>query len=951
MQPPNKPRPRMRVGLCRPSSTGSRPLSRPIKQSSSTLPQHPLKLAQSTANPVKPSPLNSKPDDKSANQKGSDGDKSVQYFSVLYTKRSKKKHKSWLDGYVILSNDRRVQLQNEDGKTISTERFTKPLGGLKEGNTLEIASWELEVQSQVAEDDYISGKLFTPQQPVNSSAVVQRLRQKPFKPLVSRSSLKQDQSGKLLRPAHDPNSPDAIILLQALSQSSKQTVPIVLDPYLAKRMRPHQREGIRFLFDCTAGNFIQNEEGGQGAILADEMGLGKSLQAIALIWTLLKQGPFGVPLAKKAIIVCPASLVRNWVNEIRKWLGDERLKPVALESGVSTYESKEAMAAFINGAVRRLLVISYEMFRVNAAQIYQSQCGLMVCDEGHRLKSACGNKTIEALRKLPCRRRVILSGTPVQNDLEEFFAVCDFVNPGCLNSLSSFRAVFANPIISSRDSNAPESVVRLGKARAKELSRVTSQFVLRRTSDLLEKYLPPKTETAIFCRLQPKQESEYEQEARRWFANIADCKAMSAALCAINYLRKICGHPVLITNDCAEESDEDEQNFDISADRKPSTPENASTLDVKESAKMQVTASICDECLAANDKVIIVSNFTTILNLLETMLQQRQIRFCRLDGSTAVNTRGDIVRRFNEGSLGEVFLLSAKAGGVGLNLIGANRLILFDPDWNPATDMQAMARIWRDGQKKRVYVYRLLCTGTIEEKIFQRQLFKGELQSAIGNGHGDCSGRQSDGKEGNFKVEELRDIFQYNGNVDFCDTLDVLERCKEDHRKTGLLELFKLYRDKCRSENLPGMVWCGDDQVLDRALNGKLDTHGIVSYLSTKVVGNNSDESDGNCVTQSLSRVNSKETLRSSPARPAKRRKKLNFDSDDEDESDTNSAAIKTEDKDTISVPSIVADFDPDCEDQPLKSEGLQQGKQSTADKDKDFTWDDAMKHLDDGIM
>lgn len=941
----------MRVGLCRPGSAVNRPLLRPLERpETSPLQRPPLKLVQKSKETVKPSTFPSKLSDSTTNQTSSDGDKCVQYFSVLYTKRSKKKHKSWLDGYVILSNDRRVQLQNEDGKTISAERFSKPLGGLKEGNTLEIASWELEVQSQVAEDDYVSGRLFAPHQPVQTATTPQRPRQKPFKPLMSRTSGKSDQAGKTLHPAHDPSAPDAHILLEPMDRGVKQSVHIVLDPYLSKRMRPHQREGVRFLFNCTSGNFIRTGEGGQGAVLADEMGLGKSLQAIALIWTLLKQGPFGAPLAKKAVIVCPASLVRNWVNEIRKWLGDERLKPVALESGVSTYESKEAMAAFINGNVKRLLVISYEMFRANASQIYQSQCGLMICDEGHRLKSACGNKTIEALKKLPCRRRVILSGTPVQNDLEEFFALCDFVNPGCLNSLSSFRAVFANPIISSRDSNAPEGVVRLGKARAKELSRITSQFVLRRTSVLLEKYLPQKTETAIFCRLQPKQEAEYDREARRRFVDIADNKAMSAALCAINYLRKICSHPILVDNNYDEDSEDGETNSSNSNGEDASN--DISNLNAQDSAKMQVTVSICDACLAANDKIIIVSNFTTVLNLLESVLKQRNIRFCRLDGSTAVNTRGDIVRRFNEGTLGDVFLLSAKAGGVGLNLIGANRLILFDPDWNPATDIQAMARVWRDGQKKRVYVYRLLCTGTIEEKIFQRQLFKGELQSAVDGSNGDAFGQEADGKEGNFKVEELRDIFQYNGNVDFCDTLDVLERCKEDRGKAGLLQSFKQYRDKCKGENIAHMVWCGDDEVLDQALNGQLHTHGVVSYLYNKVTGS-TGECIGSDVQPTPARSDDKDLSSHATIRPAKRRRKLICDHHEVENS--NNTSNSTGDNENANDENIdcpdVADVKQGNERQSQKLSGLQRDVVTTLEDvniDNDFTWDDAMKHLDD---
>lgn len=701
------------------------------------------------------------------------------------------------------------------------------------------------MQSAVQEEDYVSGRLFAPPEPAKSTNTP-RPQQKRFKPLRPRSSVVVDASDKPPPAMHNPCAKDAIVLLPAISKGASVSIPIVLDPFLGKRMRPHQSDGIRFLFECTVGRVLQTQKGGEGAILADEMGLGKSLQAIALVWTLLKQGPYGTPLAKKAVIVCPASLVPNWVNEIRKWLGDERLKPVALESGVSTFESKQAMAAFIGGTVRKLLVISYEMFRANAENLYSANVGLMICDEGHRLKSAGGNKTIDALRKLPCKRRVILTGTPVQNDLEEFYAVCDFVNPGCLNSLSSFRSVFAHPIIASRDSNAAPSTVRLGSARAAELSRVTSQFVLRRTSSLLERYLPPKLETAIFCRLQPKQAAVYDREAQRRFVDYGHSRDMSLALCAINHLRKACSHPALIQDEDSDSSEEVAAGSNFTGKqhgRVGGTPD----FDVNDSVKMQVTAAICEASLAVQDRVIIVSNFTTVLDLVEMMMKESRIKFCRLDGSTPVNQRGGIVRRFNEGSLGDVFLLSAKAGGVGLNLIGANRLILFDPDWNPATDIQAMARVWRDGQKKPVFVYRLLCTGTIEEKIFQRQLFKGELLIAVDGEHTMVGASEMGGKEGNFSAEELKDVFQYNGDVEYCETLLVLERSQDDDKRdgaskkpeAGLLEVFREYKQLAEKEMVRDMVWCGEDKVLGDALNANLNTHGLVSYMFTKKSGGN----------------------------------------------------------------------------------------------------------------
>ncbi|KAI0561156.1 DNA helicase [Gracilaria domingensis] len=846
---PSRPRPRLRVGLSRiraspmctnaritPRSTSSgTDVADPCVLPPSHLPKPNLHRTSSTF----PNKLQS-----SSKANCTPTEKERLYFSVLYTKRSKKKHKSYLDGFIILTNDRHVELQNEDGKRVTSERVGK-LGGLKPGNTLEVSTFELEVQEQVKADDYVSGRVFLKAQTptVTNRMVVKR---KPFKPLKPKNLTQQSN---VRGPLHDPLAPNAFVL-SSFAEAGKgpNDIPVVLDPCLARHMRIHQKAGIAFMYRCVLGVSYDSDNLGNGAILADEMGLGKSLQAIALIWTLLKQGPSGPPMVKKAIVVCPASLVTNWVNEVKKWLGNERLQPVWVESGNSTFESKQGLAAFVNGNVKRLLIISYEMFRSYSEHLYKSGCGLVICDEGHRLKSSQGNKTIEALRNLPCRRRIILTGTPVQNDLDEFFAVCEFVNPGCLGTLQSFRNVFAHPIIASRDSNATQSAIRLGEARAQELSRVTSCFVLRRTSDILEKYLPPKTETAIFCRLVPEQEEAYRREANNRYISL-DTTRFSAALSAINYLRKICSHPTLVAKEVDEESSLQDE-----------IPVGTDHFDVSHSSKMLVTLAICDASFSAGDKVILVSNFTSTLDLIQDALIRRSIKYCRLDGATNVNHRGDIVKQFNKGRNGDVFLLSAKAGGVGLNLIGANRLILFDPDWNPATDLQAMARIWRDGQKKPVFVYRLLCTGTIEEKIFQRQLFKGELQSAVDGEEekGVDAGGVFGGKEGNFSAEQLKDLFQYHGNLRFCDTLQVLKRSQlaadkktlddeddfdDDPKKLAkhqnLLQRFSEYQGLIESESIEveNLVMCGEDEVLNAALNADLHTHGIVSYLYTKKCG------------------------------------------------------------------------------------------------------------------
>lgn len=740
-----------------------------------------------------------------------DDPEAVDYFKVMYAKRSKKKHKSFLDGFLVLKSDRFATLYGDAGAVVAKSSHGK-LGGLKPGNTLEVGSWEVEVDVPIPANDFVSGRVFlaapTPSAPSGTGAASNVGRAQP--PALKRFKsptipvVRVSAAQAAATPTYDPTHPNTFLIAPGVHADPKDAespyvlAPVVMDPYLGKSLRPHQREGICFLYKCVTGG-AGVPGGGHGAILADSMGLGKSLQALSLLWTVLKQRG---PLVRKAIIVCPASLVSNWVKEVTKWLGPERLKPVAVQSGggggsgTSAFGTNMALGDFVHGN-RPLLIISYDMLRVHAESINAGRgCGLLVCDEGHRLKASGGNKTIAALSALRCNRRVILTGTPVQNDLEEFFAMCSFVNPACLGSLQSFRSVFAAPILASRDASAGPEERALGRARALELSRVTRLFVLRRTSATLEEFLPPKCETTIFCRLAPVQAAMYATECSRGVRDLSRQRGFGAALSTIMTLRKVCAHPMLVS------TGGDGDDGEAANDNRPAADTNWKAVNVSEaeSGKLNAALAILDAVYASSggrEKTVLVSNFTRNLDLFESLFMERDIPFLRLDGSTPAATRGGIVDHFNrrrvasknttDDDAGEdiaVLLLSAKAGGVGLNLIGANHLILFDPDWNPATDHQSMGRVWRDGQKLRVNIYRLISTGTIEEKILQRQLFKGELQSVMDAGDEDGGGRSSgdggkvgggDGGRHNFSVEELRELFRYNGDDTACDTLSVLE--------------------------------------------------------------------------------------------------------------------------------------------------------------------------------
>jgi SNF2 family DNA or RNA helicase len=693
------------------------------------------------------------------------------------------------------------------------------------------------------------------------------------------------------RPRNDPSAPGALVLQaappaasDAASASASPGAAVVVDPFLTAVLRPHQRVGVRFLWECITG---LRGTGSCGGILADAMGLGKTLQTIAVLWTALKQSSAGgtSPLVNKAVIVCPSSLVANWRAEFKKWLGDERCRPLAV-----TQLGKSASAAVVDFAqgsssVHPVLIISYEMLRKHAAALTAASAsgrvGLLVCDEGHRLKSSGGNKTIDALEALPAKRRLLLTGTPVQNNLEEFYAMANFVCPGFLGTLPAFKRTFEAPIVAGRDKGATRAASGLGAERAAELAARTSAFVLRRTAEILDKYLPPKTEAVVLCRLTPLQLALY----RGVVAALArgsgsggggggDAGADPNVLLALTLLRKVCAHPDLVHPALAtsgilsqpasragtptpeegeaaaaarvkkpraaveaEEGEEDEDGgamasdeegevaggdadrdadadaelggddeegdeFDLSAlkgggaaaSKRGRQPSSSSSSSSSSTTTAALPASARDTILACfppgyvpgllspktgpaatagagasvlhssklvvldrllslvrashpSDRVVVVSNYAQTLDVVEGLFRLRGWPLLRLDGSTPGPARQELVGRFNDPSNASAFgfLLSAQAGGVGLNLIGANRLVMLDASWNPAVDKQALARVWRDGQKKHVHITRLLSAWTIEEKILQRQLLKEDMADALGGGGAGDAGAGPDG--------------------------------------------------------------------------------------------------------------------------------------------------------------------------------------------------------------
>ncbi|XP_027028166.2 DNA repair and recombination protein RAD54B [Tachysurus fulvidraco] len=720
----------------------------------------------------------------------------ARYYSVMWCKASSRKHKRWEGDAVLVASGRSVVLKDMEGKDIGRGSGYKAseLESLCEGQTLMVGGKQIEVMGVISDDDYAKGRCFQdaivefPLEITKAPVRHQRPQlSKPFaRPALKDATLRvSEPEGPVCKPRHDPNSPGALVMPRPsanhqwlCNKNGLTLVDVVVDPHLTNHLRPHQREGVVFLYECIMGMRLA---GRCGAILADEMGLGKTLQCVCVLWTLLRQGPYGGrPVLNRALVVCPGSLVKNWAIEFNKWLGRERIS-------VYTVDQDNRVEDFISCPRSPVMVISYEMLLRSVETLKKLEFGLVICDEGHRLKNS-NIKTASALTALACERRVILTGTPVQNDLHEFYSIIEFVNPGILGTSAAYRKIYEEPILKSRQPTCTEEERCIGEERAAELARLTSAFTLRRTQEIINCFLPGRLEWTVFCRPTELQVQLYNELLSS--RPVKACFAASSAhtfthsphLACINALKKLCNHPGLLYNTIKEKKT-DHLYDSISIDLFPETYTTGGFC-TGDSGKLLVLTDLLAAIQHVNctDKVVLVSNYTQTLDLLQDLCVHLGYTWCRLDGQTPVAQRQRIVDSFNHPHSSHfLFLLSSKAGGVGLNLVGASHLVLYDIDWNPANDIQAMARVWRDGQKKTVHIYRFLTTGTIEEKIYQRQVSKQGLSGAVVD-----LGKK--GEHINFSAEDLRDLFTFDSNTD-CLTHDLLDcKCSGDGRMPGVTE-------------------------------------------------------------------------------------------------------------------------------------------------------------------
>lgn len=770
------------------------------------------------------------------------------YFTIMYRKYTTKKNKTWNgDGYAILKKRDVLKLviYNEQGKWLgSTSKVVLDTmydvvfstNGMEFQIDYEISSIDelrlvkkklFKEPEDSDEGDDISDSNITPTQSISSStpssANSSMSKKSPstvavsnifgngvrakFKPVMKNNHQKLQPISSITKILDGNNTQKAKATKYSplfdvktienplvMNRTSQHEIDVIVDPLVSKLLRPHQRSGVKFIYDCLLGmetgadvvetteNCLTLESNSDisGCILADDMGLGKTLTTIAVIWTLLRQTPMasevpctqsGTPLqglVSKVVVVCPVTLIGNWRREFKKWLGQNRIGVLTLNPKNNGEMDKISVRNFLKvNRTYQVLILGYEkLLTVKDELINQKEkLGLLVCDEGHRLKNG-SSKTLNVLRELEIKKKILLTGTPIQNDLNEFYTIIDFVNPGVLGTYNNFKKKFITPISKSRDINNKHNkkIIEVGEEKSRELIDLTKKFILRRSNSILSKFLPPKTDIILFCKPTIQQIEAFADIIENVKVDLNNI-TFNSTLGLINLMKKVCNSPSLITNDPFFRS-----SVPVAKTICYNTIFNSGKLNVL----MELLKELQMTC--SEEKIVIVSNYTQTLDIIENLMNRERYSSCRLDGSTPPKQRDLIVNSFNKSPNIFAFLLSAKAGGVGLNLIGASRLILFDNDWNPAIDFQAMSRIHREGQKRPCFIYRLVTTGCIDEKILQRQLMKHNLsQKFLDND----SSKESNSKANDdlFDKQDLKDLFTIRQHTK-SNTHDLICNCK-----------------------------------------------------------------------------------------------------------------------------------------------------------------------------
>uniref|UniRef100_A0A669Q268 DNA helicase n=1 Tax=Phasianus colchicus TaxID=9054 RepID=A0A669Q268_PHACC len=667
---------------------------------------------------------------------------------------------------------------------------------------------------------------------------------------------------------------------------------------IVTRLKPHQVDGVQFMWDCCCESVKKTKTSpGSGCILAHCMGLGKTLQVVSFLHTVLLCDKLNF---RTALVVCPLNTALNWLNEFEKWQegleDDEKLEVCELATVKRPQERSYMLQRWQDeGGV---MIIGYEMYR-NLAQgrnvksrklkeifnkaLVDPGPDFVVCDEGHILKNEA-SAVSKAMNSIRSRRRIILTGTPLQNNLIEYHCMVNFIKENLLGSIKEFRNRFINPIQNGQCADSTLVDVRVMKKRAHILYEMLAGCVQRKDYTALTKFLPPKYEYVLEVRMTPIQCKLYQYYLDHLTAETITCgrgKAGAKLFQDFQMLSRIWTHPWCLQLDYISKenkgyfdedsmddfiaSDSDETSMSLSSDdygkkgkKECSSSGSGSDNDVEvikvwnsrsrgggegnaeelgnnpssvikseegkatsssnpgspapdwykdfvtdadaevleHSGKMVLLFEILRMAEELGDKVLVFSQSLISLDLIEDFLELanrektdkekppiykgegkwfRNIDYYRLDGSTTAQSRKKWAEEFNDETnvRGRLFIISTKAGSLGINLVAANRVIIFDASWNPSYDIQSIFRVYRFGQSKPVFVYRFLAQGTMEDKIYDRQVTKQSLSFRVVD---------QQQVERHFTMNELTELYTFEP-----DLLDDPNSEKKKKRDTPML--------------------------------------------------------------------------------------------------------------------------------------------------------------------
>ncbi|MEA3523321.1 MAG: DEAD/DEAH box helicase, partial [Campylobacterota bacterium] len=441
-------------------------------------------------------------------------------------------------------------------------------------------------------------------------------------------------------------------------------------------LRDYQQEGLNWL------NFLYEFK--FGGILADDMGLGKTIQTLAHL-SRLKEQKF---LSKPSLIIMPTSLIANWKNEIKKFTPN--LTYLILH-GSERHSKFEKISQY------DVILSTYPLMQRDEAKFKKQKFLYVILDEAQKIKNP-KTKMAVAIKALHSEYRLALSGTPIENHLGELWSIYSFLMPGFLDTLSSFKNFYQTPIEKEHDFK-----------RQDLLNKRVKPFMIRRTKERVAHELPAKSEIIKYTQFDNKQSKLYESIRITMEEKVKEAvskKGLNSShitiLDALLKLRQVCCDPSLLKIEEAQK--------------------------IQESAKLELFLDLTEELLAEDRKILVFSQFTSMLAIIEEKIKNKKIRYTKLTGST--KDRETAIENFTKGDA-QIFLISLKAGGVGLNLVEADTVIHYDPWWNPAVENQATDRAHRIGQTKAVFVYKLIVENTIEQKILELQKRKKAIQESI----------------------------------------------------------------------------------------------------------------------------------------------------------------------------------------------------------------------------